>query len=204
LAAVRIVTANQPRVLAGCALIFAIAHYTYDKDNLLTGRYAGKIHQEFKVAEEGRILGRALNETVLGDDDVAVGVIGAGGIALAFEGRVLDLMGLNWTKMGHAHRDRTAIPGHSAFAPEVFWAESPELVLPMLHPARPKRLEIAPFLQVVLKGILTTERFQQTYTAVVLLGASVHVTAFARNDWLRERGSELRVAVLDWSAVSLN
>ena len=82
--------------------------------------YSKGIAEDFALAREGRLLGELFN--ALPDEPAPdIGVLPAGGIAVSYRGRVVDLLGLNWAEMAHASGRRRGIPGHCGFDPAVFW-----------------------------------------------------------------------------------
>ncbi len=143
------------------------------------------LRREFAVAHHGRQLGRALNAATDPGQRPRVGVITAGGIALNYEGRVVDLMGLNWTDMAHSEGSRYGLKSHAAFHRDVFWTEAPDLVVPCLltDAPRPDQLPVNDFGASVLRGLLDTPRFQDEYKLCALPCPAGFVFAYARRDW---------------------
>jgi arabinofuranosyltransferase len=94
----------------------------------------GAIREEFLLADTGRRLGEALNE-LFPLDPPSVGVILAGAFALAYDGRVIDVLGLNNVAVAHNGGSRYGPKNHSAFSREVFLEQRPELFLPELESA---------------------------------------------------------------------
>lgn len=141
---------------------------------------------EFDVAARGRQLGRALNPLVDEAGRPRLGAVAAGGLAYTYEGRVIDLMGLNWTAMGHSRGDRRGARNHAAFDPEVFWTDPPDLVnaLPRAHPPRSACDLFNPFRERVLKGLFFDARFQAHYVPATLRLPEGLVGGFFARDWI--------------------
>jgi hypothetical protein len=154
--------------------------------------------EDFAIAVEGRRLGDLFNGLL---DRPSVGVLPAGGIAVTYQGRVVDLLGLNWTAMAHASGRRTGIPGHSAFDLPVFWSQPPAIMLPTI-------LSDASFLQErrtpgdyelsVLHGLMNDQRFRQAYRPVYMHLAETLVFAYARTDFIDEHHGDSRIESLGW------
>jgi len=144
-------------------------------------RQDGNIGQEFYIGNIGRQMGEVLNDLHL-DRRLSVGVASAGGIALTYQGPVVDLLGLNWALMAHATSRRAGLRGHSAFSDAVFWDHMPDLVLPMwvadgdLNAVLP----YVAFYQGVFHGLLTTPRFQKIYVPILYSSAHGTVLVFCQ------------------------
>lgn len=79
------------------------------------------IRQEFSIAETGRNDGRMLSGMFDGlAEKPILGVVAAGGISRTYQGRIVDLMGLNNVDIAHHPGDRIGIKNHAAFEPELF------------------------------------------------------------------------------------
>lgn len=83
---------------------------------------------EIAIAGDMRHIGAAF-DSVFPDVKPTVGVIVAGGFALAYSGPTIDLMGHNLVAMAHAPGPRGGPRGEMAFSPAVFTALSPDVVL---------------------------------------------------------------------------
>jgi len=169
-------------------LLIAGAWYAFAVSSQLDG--------EFRAATNGQRVGHALTQTLKGKEAAlpTLGVIGAGGTAWAYEGPVLDLLGLNWTRMAHSNADRRGIrTGHGAFSADVFWSQPPELLVLGLQngatcgPNTPSRaLENAMVTQ-YLRGLTETTRFKERFEAGCLGEGAASVAGFFSRPWLRAR-----------------
>jgi hypothetical protein len=91
---------------------------------------------EIAIADDMRAIGAAFNQA-FPDEKPSVGVIVAGGFALAYRGPTIDLMGLNNVAMAHSPGPRSGMRGHAAFHPDVFMSLAPDvLLLSLWSPAR--------------------------------------------------------------------
>ncbi|HEY2399014.1 MAG TPA: hypothetical protein VGI23_01605 [Steroidobacteraceae bacterium] len=158
------------------------------------------LKEDFSLARDGRRIGNLLSE--LGDAHADVGVLPAGGIAVTYQGRIVDLLGLNWTEMAHASGRRTGMVGHSAFNLDVFWKHPPELMLPELSkPAgMPNEKGIpANFELWVLHGLLNQPQFRAEYSPVLVHVAGGTVFAYAHESFVNRYVGDPRVEVLPWT-----
>jgi hypothetical protein len=149
---------------------------------------------------EGRRIGDLLNE--LTDQPAPdVGVVPAGGVAVSYQGRIVDLLGLNWAEMGHAPGRRTGVPGHSSFNLQVFWKHPPKIMLPELtDPANPLNEKETPrrFELYVLHGLMNEKRFRDEYRPVLMHLRNGEIFAYARADFIDEHHSDPRIVPMAW------
>lgn len=87
---------------------------------------------EFNVAEYGRKNGALIQALFSSLPKLpSLGVVSTGGTKYAYEGEVIDLMGLNNTTMAHNHGDRKGIKNHAAFDIPTFYKLQPYIVWPV-------------------------------------------------------------------------
>jgi hypothetical protein len=142
--------------------------------------------REYRLAEKGRRLGSALNLAFPAEARPRLAAIATGGLGFGYEGRVLDLVGLNWTAMARAPGQRKGTRSHSAFHPEVFWRELPEVVTPNLLMFEPRfACDIHdPFADRVLHRLFATRRFRERYAAGYLRTSLGVVSGYFLRSWL--------------------
>ncbi len=173
---------EAPRPLGpALAAAFVLAVFLLSPVSWLNQAYRGGLAHEINTALEGLAAGRAMN-TLFGDDAFSAGVIRAGAVAVAYEGPIIDLMGLNNTAMAHAPGDRKGLKNHAAFNAEVFFSQRPALVLPMAitHDIKPESIqERMTWNNWVLKGLLADASFNSQYTLVTISGGGTTLLAFA-------------------------
>ncbi len=115
-----------------------------------------------------------------------------GGVGYAYEGEVVDLMGLNLIEMAHEPGDRVGIKNHAAVSKEVFWRLQPDIMLPQteLSERRIPDYQGTSWFSVTLKELPSDPQFQERYrpAAVRRKGrpADVFIIGIYRNDYLRE------------------
>jgi hypothetical protein len=185
-------------VIAGAFVLLQVCGFYIAQHH---GHLENRMVSDFKLAAKGRRLGTALNTLYKDAPDLRVAVVAAGGIALTYNGRILDLMGLNWIQMAHASRRRTGISGHSAFNEKVFWSARPELINPVLAKSEPKTLLVHEFDHKVLKAIMAKEEFQAQYTGVSISVSDGYIVGFARTDWIGSYAAHHKVRMYKWSEV---
>jgi arabinofuranosyltransferase len=118
-------TRALPGAIAAVALLFAVG--------LVSGKFAITdygLARELRYAEAGRDLGQRLNTWVGPDRSVAV--IAAGGVRMGYDGVILDVLGLNWSRMAHSEAtvatDRPK--NHGGFVDGVFLDARPDIAFP--------------------------------------------------------------------------
>jgi hypothetical protein len=108
---------------------------------------------------------------MFGDLDArpSIGTITVGGLKYSYDGDVIDLMGLNDTRMAHNGGDRIGVRSHAAFDKATFFELSPTMVVPLVQfsdglaamDARNSPASAA--VAVVLKGLLQDPKFRRRY-----------------------------------------
>jgi len=121
----------------------------------------GDYVREFRIAEDGRRKGELLNGY---PGRPSISVIAAGGVALAYEGHVYDLLGLNWVEMARTNREKVAnYINHGGFFRDVFYATLPDIVHPHFGDCDKARYDEHPFYARILDHVFTEPEFQSTY-----------------------------------------
>lgn len=141
-------------VYVGACLVPAWLGYTQHK---------GHIDIEFRLAESGRALGAQLN-ALSGRPSVAI--TAAGGIARTYQGRIVDMMGLNWTEMAHASKvhDVTRPKNHQSFDKATFYRAAPTIVLPKPNGCDERQFDEDAFSQSALNHLFSDDQFRTLYT----------------------------------------
>jgi len=179
---------------AGVVVITFVANYS----NFATA--TKPLKEDFSLAADGRRIGNLLSS--LGDTHADVGVLPAGGIAVTYQGRIVDLLGLNWSEMAHASGRRVGMAGHSAFNLDVFWKHPPELMLPELSKPQgmPNEKAIPANFEIwVLHGLLNQRQFRNEYSPVLVHVGGGTVFAYARGSFISRYVGDPRVEVLPWT-----
>lgn len=94
--------------------------------NALYQNGTSPIFQEMNIARDERISGNKLN-LMFDINKPSIGVLTAGGIAYEYEGKIIDLLGLNNTEMAHANKLKYGVRGHASFDKNTFFALSPDI-----------------------------------------------------------------------------
>ena len=164
----------------------------------------GNIKHEGRIAVRGRHVGEILNEFFNAYQFPSIGVISAGGIKYAYQGEVIDLMGLNNVSIAHSSGNRRGVRNHAAFSKEVFYLMAPHVVFPRVFEKAPTTL---PYNKVwhnaVLKGLLDDTMFNAQYTCASIeklnIPESAYLLGYFRNDYLEwlEGIDFFKVSLLD-------
>ncbi|MCA0239183.1 MAG: hypothetical protein LCH81_22610 [Bacteroidetes bacterium] len=138
------------------------------------------LHNEFYLARHGRETGYRMSRFFEGETPLPVwGVACAGGIAFRYEGKTLDLLGLNNVAMAHASpvKPPDRPKNHASFDKEVFYAQQPDIMYPTMfidgNMAVPGPFEQSDtfqndFFARALGHIHADARFKSLYVPVVL------------------------------------
>lgn len=147
--------------LAGAGALHFAMSALLERTSQDTGR-------ELVVAERGRRLAHALN---LGFRPASptLGAFLVGGMGYEYEGRVLDLLGLNHLAMAHASRQRYGPKNHAGFDRGVFEQVRPE-VIPLAFSREGGSPDMS-FLRSVTRGMIDEARFRNEYAQVTLARA---------------------------------
>ena len=168
--------------MVGLVLIFCFGHWT----NWFWGDTLGRMKIEFSLAQIGYEMGHILNE-MFAEDKPSVGVIVAGGIALSYEGFVVDVLGLNNVAVAHTPGQRYGMKNHSAFNSDVFLSQRPDLFLPeVASPSDTLDVLCHPFADWVVGEVFELSSFWQMYQRVVLVRGDNRVAVFANKAFLSQ------------------
>jgi arabinofuranosyltransferase len=132
--------------------------------------YRAVLGYEFDIASAGRARGteaNALFHTL--HPHPSIGTITVGGLKYAYEGDVIDLMGLNNTRMAHNGGSRVGLRSHAAFEKQTFYELNPRLVVPLVQfsdglAAMDARNSLSSaMVALALKGLLDDPEFRKRY-----------------------------------------
>jgi hypothetical protein len=183
------------QTLAGfLLLVVPVVAFSYtDTVNWQTVGLEGvSIRAEFDIATGGRRRGRTLQQLFAGHDRLpSVGVTAAGGFKYTYSGEVIDLLGLNNTRMGHSPGLREGMKNHAAWNNDIFFQLSPEIVLTSCNPENPDNW---------FHDIQLDWRFPQQYDCVGLQkgATSTYMSVAIRKDLLaslQEWGREMGIVL---------
>lgn len=132
------------------------------------------IRHEWSIAVSGRNKSEKLNHFFKANEKLpSQGVLVAGGKAFGYNGKTIDLLGLNNTKMAHADRikDSSLPKNHASFNADIFFELSPDLfwyvncafVNPEGLVSDKIKLSTNDFVSKVYKNIHLDERFKEKY-----------------------------------------
>ena len=154
------------------------------------------VAKEFVLTERGLDFGAYLNGI---EPAPSIGVGAAGGIAMAYDGYIYDLHGLNWTEMAHAKPVKVGLRNHASFHAPTFWENRPDLVA--IFNKRCPDGELHRF-WTPFDGLFDQPRFRAEFTPVVFRQDGACWPGFAHADWMA-RLDETSVEVLAWPDADL-
>ncbi|MCL3881743.1 hypothetical protein [Marivita sp. GX14005] len=195
----RVIPLARRREAVGLGLIAAMFWIAVNAYDYRQERF--RIAREFQLSHRGEVFGMFANGLA---PRPSMGVVAAGGIALTYQGELRDLMGLNWVEMAHAKPVKIGFRNHASFDVDTFWAHPPDL-LPQFHKPGCQRedwTEKATAKDTGVKQLFVQERFQETYSPILLERGDVCTNAFAANAWL-EQINDGRVVRLGWDKVTI-
>lgn len=152
--------------------------------------------KEFTLVERGLAFGALANEF---EPQPTLGVGPAGGISLAYDGRILDLLGLNWVEMAHANPIKTGLRNHASFDAATFWRHEPDLIAEFERQCEQRDFKI-PTSYSSTKGLYLTPEFQSAYMPVRIQGEGRCWRGLANRKWLAGI-ADPRIETVDWGAV---
>jgi arabinofuranosyltransferase len=166
-----------------------------------------RIRSEFNIVKRDRALGDILNLSFTETDRPSIGVVAAGAIALVYDGKVIDMMGLNNLDMAHAEGDRKGRKNHAAFNKDVLLRQSPEILTPfivesveILATAHKEQLANSKkhSNDDVLKGLRREQRFLDAYQlgALRILDGKL-LGGWFRRDYIESLSGRLFYPIID-------
>lgn len=124
---------SWPVLLCGCALVAGFGVNHIQQWRFIDSE--SQMRREFDIAEENRYLGQIVQKTFQPLEKLpSIGVIAAGGFKFAYDGEVIDLMGLNNIAMAHNGGDRVGTKNHAAFEKKTFFQLEPDILALELVP----------------------------------------------------------------------
>lgn len=189
--AARSVTAAIAVAMVGVMLVGWLQYYKSRHD----------VRKEFRLVENGVGFGTFLNGfTPL----PSIGVGPAGGIALAYNGEILDLLGLNWTEMAHANPIKVGMRNHASFDKKTFWKHAPDVVSAFNRACTVGQpLSFWASDDNGFGGLFSDTEFRSSYVPVSFHNGTDCWPGFAKPAWILEVSSDARVDVFNWSDLKI-
>jgi hypothetical protein len=182
-------------VALGLLLIFCFGAQT----NWWQRQKLAAVGFEFTLQQNGRLTGHSLNAMFPGDKPTK-GVMAAGGIAFAYEGEVVDVLGLNNVRVAHTPGDRYGLKNHSAFSSDIFLQQHPALFLPEVAAPEATMTQLCEaFGAWSVADMLTRPLFWQRYQRVLLVRGNGCIVTYAAKDYLTQLPPDITVEVLSCS-----
>lgn len=154
--------------------------------------------REYTLVSRGVDFGEYLN-TVTPNPSIGTGP--AGGIALAYDGEILDLLGLNWTVMAHANPIKVGMRNHASFDKDTFWEHSPD-VLTIFNRFCDEGggLRLWAANDDAFDNLFSDTRFREAYAPVAFRDAEECWPGFAKPEWLAQVDPS-KLTQFDWADV---
>lgn len=157
------------------------------------------LKKEFTLVEQGLEFGELMNGF---EPRPVLGVGPAGGIALGYDGPILDLLGLNWVEMAHANPIKTGMRNHASFDAETFWKHQPDLIAEFNRKCSADAFVVYRANEGMTKGMYLEDRFQKAYAPVRIRDGNRCWRGFARRDWLSTQ-QDARIETVEWSTLEM-
>lgn len=159
------------------------------------------VRKEFVLVEQGLGFGQYLNGVA---PRPSIGVGPAGGIALAYDGHIYDLLGLNWTEMAHANPIKVGMRNHASFDKPTFWEHRPEVLANFNRPCSDGDTQSYwSTNDAAFDGLFSDPRFREEYLPVKFHDAGTCWPGFAVPAWLDQVAGDDSVQVLSWANLTV-
>jgi len=178
--------------VAGLAVIMTVGSMHYRQVRF-------DVRKEYTLVQQGLAFGTYLNEA---DPRPIIGTGPAGGIALAYDGKILDLLGLNWTVMAHANPVKIGMRNHASFDNATFWKYAPDVVSAFNRQCKSgTTLSFWASDDAAFRGLYGDEDFRAAYLPVLFTEGDDCWPGFATPDWANRVQLDGMI-VLDWNNVT--
>jgi hypothetical protein len=188
----------------GLTLVISVAFLALPVINWANPDYLyNRFSFEFTHAAEGEAIGETLNR-LFEDPLPSVGAIKVGGIAFAYEGMIVDMMGLNNLAMAHTLGSREGMKNHAAFNGDVLLSQRPDLLLPTMGTPDGLHAQLEEWCvwrNSILRGFLREERFLNAYQLTILSRSGDHILAYVEREYLGtlKQGVVTKVVECPWN-----
>lgn len=167
---------------------FAVSYINYYQSRF-------DIFKEFEINNRGIEFGTAFNSV---RPVPTIGVGAAGGIALAYDGTIRDLLGLNWTAMAHANPIKIGMRNHASFDSGVFWSHRPDVVA-LFNRQCPAADGSGLLWHGGFNGLYVDKRFRTEYVPVLYKSGGECWPLIASKPWLDKLDNRKSFTILEWS-----
>ncbi len=149
------------------------------------------ILNDFNLAQNARRLADRLNETFSDLEDYpSLGALATGSIGYSYNGKTIDLLGLNNTTMAHANPIKQGYRNHASFDKGGFWELSPDIVGAFMGadvvadtalfvlPENTRRYRTSDITYLCYKGIFDDADFRDAYKPALVRNKSTDYFIF--------------------------
>lgn len=174
---------------------------------------SSELQSEFDIAVNGRRLADHMNAVIKGCDSLpSFGVVAAGGIGYVYNGRLVDLMGLNNPEMAHADKVKSkGVKNHGSFNKKVFYRQKVDIFLTWPDPLTPvieqndasavaflqKLRDPQYFINRVCGNIFNDQEFRALYSFCKISNGRSHFYGFIKPDEFSKKFPCLTTFILD-------
>jgi len=192
--------APVPRMQLAALAVLGFASWTAINWNALYQSRFG-ILKEFELSEGGEDFGLFLAQF---ESKPSLAVTAAGGIALTYDGELLDLLGLNWAKMAHANPIKVGHRNHASFSKDVFWDTPPDMFVYFNR----RTCQTSNWVELkatggILRGLIASPEFQSQFSPIILRQDGGRCwNGYGRQEWLNQNPDQ-RIKLLNWTDLTL-
>lgn len=175
------------------AFIFHVFSGSYNIFKILyTSDEAFPSRIEWDIVKPNRDQAKELNQFFPTDKLPSIGVLAAGAYAYYYQGRSVDLLGLNNVKMAHAPKNPTGPKNHASFNKEIFYLQKPDIILANAEFVKPDNPASKDFTKLgiwesqLLKNIQNDAKFKKLYANCIILNKKKNLIfkGYIRKDYI--------------------
>ena len=167
------------------AVVFIFVFATTHLPEYIAGIHKHSIKKEFDYVQEGYMLAENLEQFFSEIDHLPIAAKQAvGGFGFAYDGKVLDVYGLNHVKMAHADKAKYGSKNHASFNKRVFFEEAPDIFQFKFSDRDPRSNKKGG--KDTLDGLLKSAKFigQYPFVSIKHKGFRSHLYTYASQEFL--------------------
>lgn len=176
------------------SLAVVAVYFTSFHNYTIIKKHQSKLAHEFVVAKKERFNSQELNKLFSPDNYPTQGVMAAGGCGFVYNGKTMDMLGLNYVKMAHAKKENNnnVMKNHASFSKEVFFEDEPDLFWiagDFADQDNPNDvLKISDFNKIIFKEVQDEPKFKDDYANCVISrkGYAKYLRIYAKKCFLEK------------------
>lgn len=160
-------------------LIFAFILQTFSSYNIFKILYTSDktfpSRIEWDIVKSNRYRAKQLNSFFVSENLPSIGVLAAGAYAYYYDGRSIDLLGLNNVRMAHAPKNPKGPKNHASFNKEIFYTQQPDIIMANAvlvscdNPASKDFIKFGSWESQLLGNIQSDAKFRKMYANCIIL-----------------------------------